>query len=543
MERTARLLELLRALARRGLAAARPTPGRRRLVLLQIDGLSSKRLERALARGDLPHLAARIGSGALALKRLLTATAPSTPVHQAGLLYGTTGGIPGFGWRDPALGRTVRMDLADDVAAIERELSDGGESLLDGGVSYGTIFEGAAGDAFFNLIRWSRFGGAPPPPRNAWDRLASLATFAVALARMSTRIAGEGAVAARDLLRLVGEQRPTRFEWRFLFFRLLFGVILRDVAAHGAVLDLLRGVPIVFANFVAYDEIAHRRGPDHPAALHHLSAIDDAIAQVHAAADAVPEYGYEVFVVSDHGQSATAPFERLIGEDPAEWMTRRLLGDGPGAARLARALARVRRFRFRAHAWPRPFGALAGPWIRELERGVERRLAQALPGAPLAVHVVTGGTIAHVYLRRRGAPLTLEEIERRWPEAVRRLADCPGVGFLVVRGRRGPVVFHRGRRIALHRGRLPPFACDGDLLAHHLTAAVTSPRAGDLVAFGAFAPAGNVAFDFEYGSHGGVHPDELDCFLLHPTSVPVPAWRRVCADELHRFFRARYRAG
>ena len=56
----------------------------------------------------------------------------------------------------------------------------------------------------------------------------------------------------------------------------------------------------------------------------------------------------------------------------------------------------------------------------------------------------------------------------------------------------------------------------------------------------AFAPAGNVAFDFELGSHGGVHPDELDHFLLHPAAIEVPLAEAVRSVDLHRFLVERY---
>jgi hypothetical protein len=118
------------------------------------------------------------------------------------------------------------------------------------------------------------------------------------------------------------------------------------------------------------------------------------------------------------------------------------------------------------------------------------------------------------------------------------------VGLLAARARDGPVVFHRGRRYALDGARLHglgPFRAVRDL-AERLAGWLASPRSGDLVAFGAFAPAGNVAFDFELGSHGGIHPDELDSFLVHPRGAPVPDGGEVSAVDLYGFFRRRFGA-
>ncbi len=549
--RGARLLAgLLRRVARRGRAAAPARPSRRRLVLLQIDGLSAGRLARALADGEMPHLARRLRAGTLRMRRAPTAIAPSTPVYQAALLYGTTGGIPGFGWHDRALGRTVRMDLADDVLAVERDLERaGGPGLLDGGVSYGTIFTGRAREAFFNVVRWGGLGDDPPraAPRNRYDLVASLVSGALSGAHVAARIAVELADGAWDLARSVRENGTARLEWRFLVMRTVFAAVLRHVQTHGVVLDVLRGVPVVYADFLAYDEVAHRRGPDSRRALRHLRNIDGDIAQVMAAVEEVPEYGYEVLISSDHGQSASVPFEMLLGEDPAEYILRHALGrERRGAtvdADRIRDLLKVRSLKLWARAQRRPLRALLAPWIAWVERRAEGRLRAQAP-ACADVEVVTGGTIAHVYLTRDATPLALHEIERRWPELVPALARCPGVGYLLARDGDDAAVFFHGLRVRLGARSLAAIAppgVDPALFRRHLADAVASPRAGDLVLFGARAPAGNVAFDFEFGSHGGVHPDELDTFWIHPPEVPLPADGEVRPEELYRFFRARYR--
>lgn len=555
-----RLPTLLRRFARLGHVAAPARPTRRRLLLLQIDGLSSARLVRALGDGTLPRLAARIASGRHTLRRLRTATAPSTPVHQAGLLYGTTAGIPGFGFFDRALGRIVRMDLAEDVEAIERELeARGGPGLLDGGVSYGTIFTGHALDTFFNIVRWGREASSPSlrPPlpharRNRFDHLASLLFGAAVAGHVAARTLAEFAVGAHDLLRFFRRHHTTRFEWRFLYMRLFVSVILRDMASHGAALDVMRGVPVIYADFLGYDEYAHRRGPDSLLALYNLRGIDEAIDRVFAAVESVPEYGYDVYVFSDHGQSTTIPFARAVGEELAEVVLRNLVGTGTAGAVVdddIRALVKIRSMRFWAHTlWP-AVRAVLEPYLAWLERRAEARLRAAAPdGASVDVNVVTGGTIAHVYLDHGSSPRALASIERRWPALVGALTACPAIGLIVARSDRGPVVLRDGRRYLLGDraglAGLAPFRALGvDFLASHLEAAVASPRSGDLVLFGAFARAGNIAFDFEFGSHGGVHPEELDCFLIHPSDVAVPIADTIRAEQLYRFFWARCREG
>jgi hypothetical protein len=550
-----RLLDRFGRLARRGECATAAPRGRRRLLLVQIDGLSSRLLEQAIARGHMPHLARRIASGQLRLRKLLTLHAPSTPVFQAGLLYGDTAGIPGFGWYDRRLGRVVRMDLAEDVEAVQGELDRRGRGLLEGGVSYGTIFTGRALDAFFNVVRWGRPGATPAerrpsPERNRWDHLASLTMGAVIAARLVGPLGAELGAALWDLGRFLRRERTTRFEWRFLYMRLFTAVVLRETETFGLLLDVLRGVPVLYADYFGYDEYAHRRGPDSRLALWNLRAIDEDLERLLGAVARVPDPGYDVFVFSDHGQSACRPFERVVGE-PLDALVLSLAAERDGGAPAAvhadalRGLVELRSLRFWARTrWPL-VRACIDPYLAWLERHAEAELRRASRLPLHRVRVVTGGSIAHVYVGDGEAPATADAIAARWPRLVDGLARSLGVGLMVARGAHGPLLWYRGRRYHLADRRrlatLPPFRRLGyPVLAAQLAGAVASERSGDLVLFGAFAPGGDTSFDFELGAHGGVHPDELDHFLLHPPSVEVPFGETGGGEALHRFFRARY---
>src|SRR4029077_11504513 len=125
----------------------------------------------------------------------------------------------------------------------------------------------------------------------------------------------ELAVAIWDFVRWCRRIHTTRFEWRFLYMRLIVSVVMREVATAGAIVDVLRGVPLIYLDYLGYDEYAHRRGPDSPMTLYNLRGIDHAIARVVRATQAVAEYGYDVFVFSDHGQSKTIPFEQTMKRD------------------------------------------------------------------------------------------------------------------------------------------------------------------------------------------------------------------------------------
>src|SRR5262249_51019288 len=156
-------------------------------------------------------------------------------------------------WYDRALGRQVRMDLAEDVSALERTLANGRRPLLDGGVSYGTIWPGGADDAFFNVVLFN-YGATSTGKivHNAYDKLVSTVAGIGIAGRVASRFVLELGVGLYDFQRWCRRIHSTRFEWRFLYMRLLVSVVMRDVSTQGAIIDILRGVPRIFIDYLGY---------------------------------------------------------------------------------------------------------------------------------------------------------------------------------------------------------------------------------------------------------------------------------------------------
>ena len=163
------------------------------------------------------------------------------------------------------------MDLAEDVSALEPGLTGDRAPLLDGGTSYGTIWPGGAADAFFNVVLFN-YGATTTGKmvRNAYDKLLSTLAGVGIAGRVASRFLLELGVGLWDFQRWCRRIHTTRFEWRFLYMRLFVSVIMRDVSTQAAIVDILRGVPRIFIDYLGYDEYAHRRGPDSELALYNL---------------------------------------------------------------------------------------------------------------------------------------------------------------------------------------------------------------------------------------------------------------------------------
>jgi hypothetical protein len=538
---------VLRPLSERGHLHPGPLEGGRRLVLVQLDGVSRRRLERAAREGYMPFLARRLDQGRLALSTTRSGAPASTPAFQAGLFYGVAPSVPGFAWYDRHDGREIRMDRATDAAAIEARLSLQNPPLLRGGTSYFSIFSGGAALPHFCLS--GRAGDHELHPLvegfSAWDALASTILHSVTLTQAASRLAREfgagvweGAVWSLTLGRF-------KHEPRFLLHRLLVGALMRELAVEGIVIDIARGVPIAYCDLLAYDEFAHRRGPDALEAVSNLRSMDLALAAVYAAAEAVPELGYDVYVFSDHGHVATKPFQSFTGLSLPEYLA---LADGGVAVphRLggeeAVRLAQTRSFRASLGAWP---AAVRVPVGRGLDR-LERRVVGHALGFARLDRVVTAeaGDLAHVYFTDEQTPICLEAVRARHPGVLAALRESRAVGMVAARnGRRGAALVG-GQELDLDRqedvARLPH--PDQALLATYLADLLSLPDSGDLVVLGwRGEDAIPVAYAWEFGSHGGVAPEEIEAFFLHPPGCDLRVADAIRPDALYRALHGAYR--
>lgn len=538
---------VLRPLAVRGHLRPRPLEGGRRLLLVQLDGVSRRRLDWAIGAGHMPFLARRLDRNLSGVSSSRSGVPASTPAFQAGLMYGVAPSVPGFVWYDRRDGREIRMDRATDAAAIEASLSQRNPPLLDGGTSYFSIFSGGAALPHFCL---SGLAGefeldALTEGFSGWDALASALVHGVTAARTAGRAAyelgvgvWEGAVWSLTLGRL-------KHEPRFLLHRLLVGAFMRELAVEGILIDVARGIPVVYCDLLGYDEFAHRRGPDAPEAIANLRSMDLALAAVFAAAEAVPELRYDVYVFSDHGHVATKPFEAFTGLSLPEYLA---LADGgitvPRRLESEEAvrLAQTRSLRAALASWPAALRARVAPRLDHLERGL---IGHALGFARLdRVVTAEAGDLAHVYFTDERAPIDLDGVRRRHPGVLSALRESRAVGLVVARGGRRGIALVRGEELDLDRpedvATLPH--PEPQLLAMYLADLVSLPHSGDLVVLGWRGEGQTpVAYAWEFGSHGGVAPEELETFFLHPRGCALGFDQALRPDALYRLFHGAYR--
>ena len=513
---------------RRGAA---PERTRRRLLIVQIDGLSREVLVKAFASRQMPFLAHLLHRHEYLLTAMSVGLPTSTPAFQMAVMYGVRPDIPGFHYYDRARRGDIHFPRPGHAAWVEARQAAGRPGIVHEGSTYGCVFTGGASNSLFSFATLTR-----PTGRGLVATLAGFVVLGWVIVKCLTRTVIEG---GRAILRFLANPLGQRRDWRWLTMQIGLSVWMRGLFTYGVARDLYAGTPAVYVNYLDYDVAAHAFGPESRRAIRSLRRVDRAIRQIWRVTRRVPEHEYDVYVLSDHGQARARPYRDLTGGRRLE---RRIFDEflrpeGPGAPGDGARSGLVRGLRAQRRGAP---GVLQR-FLNYLDEDVIRnRDPEAYEKD--GVRVITAGPNAFLYVVESREPLDLEALERRLPGLAENLSRSRGVGFVLARSAEGPVWFRAGKRHQLSESELGPFAERPDAVAvvDAIIDLMSMPSAGDLVIYGIDAPGGHVSFIPEVGAHAGPSPEEMQTFIIHPLTVTLPP-RIAHPLELYDHF-IRYRA-
>jgi uncharacterized membrane protein YvlD (DUF360 family) len=519
------------------------------VVIVQIDGLSRPILVHQIRAGRVPTMARWLRSSSHSLTAWECQLPSQTSASQAGILMGSNDGIPAFRWYEKAAGRLMVSNRPADATEIESRLSNGRGLLIGNGSSVGNLFSGDATESILTMSRLSQGTAALGPTRSWFYFFVSPFAFARAVF-LTIGEAGKEVWQARRQ-RVAGIEPRIDRGGSYPLLRGVTNVFLRQVTTSLVVERILRGVPIIYADFVDYDEIAHHAGPERGEALDALDGVDGVLGALERVIADAPR-PYRLVVLSDHGQSQGATFRQRYGVT-IEALIRSLIGVGPDIETATST----------AESWG-PVNALltelgraaglGGRLIRGVFSSRSRRgsvelgpgrdehgegLNNATADRPDLV-VCASGNLALVYLTASRQRLTLEELLALHPRLVDVLVHHPGIGFVLVRSAEdGAIALGRSGVHYLDQGRVvgeDPLAAFGPGAADDLRRLDAMPDVGDLVLNSSLDPATDevAAFEELVGSHGGLGGWQTEAFVLHPMDWPEPADPLVGAPAVHR---------
>ncbi len=517
---------------------------RRGLLLLQVDGLSHASLRRALLRGRVPAISAMLARGSHTLHRWHCGIPSNTPAVQAGLLFGSRRHTPGYRWYDRADGRLRAASDSSDLRRLEALAAAAGAPLLAGGSCITSFLSGGATKRLLTLSAQ----GDPDVARRRAEltdfSLFWLSPFEYTKA-MFAAVVDFGAALGWTLIGRLSRRRPRVYRGlKQAVTRAVANSLLRETAHFLIKQDLMRGVPVIYSNFVGYDEVAHYGGADSYEALVSLSAFDRKLLRLLRLVRSGAPIAYDVVLLSDHGQSASVPFARLDGRT-LEQLVSGLVGSdsfavAAGAATPTFVAALLAEMAASQVEERRPAATRSRRTLERLRRWSYDGPARSAPPSP-GPQVCVSGCLAHIYLTGWDRPAVLPEIEAEHPGLLEGLVQHDGIAFVAARraGSGGVVIGPRGaRNLAtgeLH-GDCDPLAVygDPDRWAAELTRILASPLSGDLLVNGALLPGGQVCvFEEQLSSHGGLGGRQTEPFLVAPTEWGLRASDLDSPEALH----------
>ncbi|MEO3841444.1 alkaline phosphatase family protein [Streptomyces sp. B22F1] len=548
---------LARLAYRRGAPAVSPdaAPG---IVFLQLDGVGHDVLHAALQERE------RAGGRSLGGQRLLAHRLPpvmetvaswhgtshrlipwrtdwssQTGASQLGILHGTNEDVPAFRWYEKETGEVMVCSHPSTAQELERRAAS---RTADPAAPGGLLATGEPGDT---ASRGNLFTGGA-------TQLALVLSVAVRRNKKTRSRAGyfayfsDPANASRTFASFVAEavrevfqslrsrlRRETPRVGRgglYPFIRAFATVVSRDVVVASVIGDMLAGRTAVYADLVAYDEVAHYAGPHHRDTQQVLRRIDRSIALIAKAAEHAPR-PYRIVLLSDHGQSHGPTFAAAYGLTLQDLVR---AGCGLPVSR------RVGKTRSGAEARTAARAALRRPERPEDGHGGEGRRG-------LEPVVLASGNLGLVSFPELPGVASWETIERRHPALLPALTEHPGVGFVLVRsGEHGPVVLGAdGAEHHLETGKvvgIDPLLPFGPGAAGTVLRTARFPHAADIMVNSSYDPqTGTVhAFEDQIGSHGGLGGEQSRAFLFWPEGLtpPVPAGETLAgAESVHRVLR------
>ncbi|MFD6877453.1 MULTISPECIES: phage holin family protein [unclassified Streptomyces] len=491
---------------------AQAAPG---LVFLQLDGVGYEVLRRAAADGLMPTVADWL-ERSHRLTSWRTDWSSQTGASQLGILHGSNFDVPAFRWYEKDTGEVMVCNRPTSAAELQRRAvrrtGDAGLLTLDG-ASRGNLFSGGADQLALVLSVAARRG------RDNRSRAGYFAYFSDPANAVRTALSFTAEVG-----REIGQSlrsRARRTEPRvargglYPIIRAFATVIERDVVVAAVIGDVLAGRAAVYADLVAYDEVAHHSGPHGGDTDRVLARLDRSLALIARAAEHAPR-GYRFVLLSDHGQS---PGETFLGKYGLTLKDLVRAGCGLPVSRRAGGT------RSGAEARAAVLAALHRP---------EDEGEEARPPAGSDPVVLASGNLALISFPDLPGRATRRWIERAHPALPATLANHPGVGFLLVDGE---VLGPGGASARLDvpgavEELLAPF---GPGAADAVRRTDSFPHVADIMVNSAYDPVSGAvhAFEEQIGSHGGLGGEQAHPFLMWPTELSDPGSELVGAEAVH----------
>lgn len=446
------------------------------LVIVQVDGLSFKMMQKGLQKGFFPHLSEFMREKDYRLMRYRCGIPSTTPFCQAGIMYGEGDNIPAFRWWDKREQLLVTFGSQTTFQRVAHKYFKKHKPLLQGGACFAACFSGGAVESF-TLVHTQGFERLGQIPKKL---LAKLLSNPLHIFHWIITSAYFLYLSLKEMV--LADLKYTHVAIKYVFYDMFNEIFIHHLTRFAVRCAMEEGKPVIYAGFYAYDNAAHAFGPEHPFSYAMLSHIDKTIGYLlkHAAHSART---YEFVFLSDHGNIKTVPIKHLSKEQFSD--------------KIARSIPDV------------TVGEVAGLNVTPSARKIGDML------------LVNSGQIMHIYINNSKTRISYESLRHRYPALLKLLDNSPETCCVLMKSEKGDMLIGGGENMLINNGRLSQktkkFLAqfdDPSILAKQLHRFNSCTTAGDIILFGAFRHGAQITFEHQEGSHSAFGGEQSFPFLL-----------------------------
>lgn len=509
------------------------TPG---VIFLEIDGLAKPIFARAMQNGYMPTMA-RWHRTTHRLSSWHTDLASSTPPSQAGILHGSNSEMPAFRWFDRDLQKVFSMSSPRNAQALETGFNKN-EGLLKGGMSINNMF---SGNSDYNVLTASKLleKGGLRNQNGLYFYFINPYNFVRSILLSVMDIIHE----LKDIYYQRRQGVEPRIDHRlgkYPIVRAITTIVMRDIATNTVIGEMMRGLPVSYATFVAYDEVAHHAGIERSEAVYTLAQLDKQFAKIEKAAQYAPR-PYHIVILSDHGQSQGATFyqrfgmtlEELVNQSIGEDKTVFVSGDHgeEGSSRVNSVFLQI------AHEQDKNKNKLVKNSINK-SKSVKKQEKSAKQTEMIKddVVVLASGNLGLVYFTKRKSKMSYEEVSKKYPVLLQNLANHEGISFVAMSSKEGPVVLNADGfyNLKTKKGEgdnpLKPFSKYAEKV---LLRELDFKNGPDILIMSMYDPETEevAAFEELVGSHGGLGGGQNEPLLFFPSDLEFDPDKKIIGSE------------
>ncbi len=497
--------------------------GKKGFIIIQIDGLSYEDFLRASYAKKTKFLSKILSAKSknpYLLKQLHSGLPSDTPYFQACLFYNDGSKIPGFRYFIKNENKKITFKSPANTRFVEEKYykKDG---LLKGGSCYISLFAGGAKRTLFTVARSIQkdyddriFG--------LWSLIKSIFNIPWAI-RLVFLCIKETLVEIRDFIIYAFKRKTQRAEWVFPFERIFNNIIFREAALKSIKEDVKNGIKKIYVDFNIYDETSHQRGPAEKLTYSTLKDIDLAVKKIFKYARKSKKTDYDLYVLSDHGETPSYPFTWRNGESFENFVK--------NAAR-----ENISNEKNNPRRWDTYFIKLivSTPLLRRVfsgkvpGTGPERKEEQV--GKHENIIVRYSCCMANIYFTELPDRAFMEEAEKEFPGLINKIINHKDIGFAAARTKNGKIIKGSGGEVIIpDKGkniirRENPLAGYGNekQAVKDLCSLLDRSFSGDIIVMGAFKNGEIINFEEQMSAHGGLGGPQTSAFIIYPEEIKAP---------------------